>query len=137
MHSLCSVPWTGVGPLNTAGTLWTSHLSSFLDVRLELNATVTPSFCAMNYLLAESEKTKADGSYWDNSARKKKATSTNRHISPCDCRFSPRSYSLCCLSLPFSRGNQWEAVTLCGQRHYSDDSLSPIKNTKKIQAPLS
>lgn len=26
----------------------------------------------MNYLLAESEKTKADGSYWDNSARKKK-----------------------------------------------------------------
>lgn len=36
-----------------------------------------------------------------------------------------------------SRGNQWEAVTLCGQRHYSDDSLPPIKHTKKIQAPLS
>lgn len=71
--------WTS----HAAGTLWTSHPSGFLDVHLELNATVKPSFCAMNYLLAESEKTKADGSYWDNSARKKKATSTNRHISPC------------------------------------------------------
>lgn len=44
-----------------------SYLSVFLDALLEINTPGVPSGCAMNYCLVESEKTKADGSYWNNS----------------------------------------------------------------------
>lgn len=40
----------------------------FLDAVLELKHPKVLGGAAMNYRLAESEKTKADGSYWDNSA---------------------------------------------------------------------
>lgn len=72
MTKHCSIPQAGPGwTSRTAGTLGPSYLSVFLDAVLELNATVALSGGAMNYRPVESEKTKADGSYWDNSTGKK------------------------------------------------------------------
>lgn len=41
---------------------------------------------------------------------------------------SPLSHSPCIALILLSQGNQWEPVTLCEQRHYSDDSRCPIKH---------
>lgn len=38
--------------------------------------------------------------------------------------------------LPFSQGNQWEPVTACEQRHYSGDSVCPIKHKNPETAGL-
>lgn len=68
MTKHCSIPQAGRWTSHTAGTLGASYLSVFLYALLELSTTVVLSDGAMNYRLVESEKTKADGSYWDNFA---------------------------------------------------------------------
>lgn len=70
MTKHCSIPQAGRWTSHTAGTLGPSNLSVSLDAVLELNHTVVLSSRAMNYRPVESEKTKADGSYWDNSTGK-------------------------------------------------------------------
>lgn len=99
----------------------------------------------MNYRLVESERTKADGSYWDNSNGRNHVI--YKIISLSGCHFSLSlhylfSYSLRILStllplsLSLSQGNQWEPVTVCEQRHYSGDSLCPMKHKNPETAEL-
>lgn len=88
----------------------------------------------MSYRPVESEKTKADGSYM--------GFTVTVIISvwlplcshpPLDSFFTFLSYSLSMAPGPLpppARGNQWEPVTVCEQRHYSGDSVCPIKHKK-------
>lgn len=138
MTKHCSIPQPGRWSSQT-GTLVASYSSVCLDAVLELNTTQVLSGCAMNYRLVESEKGKPDGWYWDNSMRKTMQfiisikmliVLSGRHFS---LFASSLSYSLCISPSPLltlSQGNQWEPVTLSEQRHYSGDSVWPIKQKK-------
>lgn len=107
----------------------------------------TPQWCraavTKNYGLVESEKTKADSSYWSNS-KDKKPCSWNHHDSPSVwlplfsrglvSSASSLSHRSPAHPLHLSQDNQWEPVTVWEHGHYSGDSVCPIKhkNPQKV-----
>lgn len=150
----CNIPQAVRWTSHTAGARGASYPSVFLDAGLELNTTVVLSGAAMSYRLVESEKTKSrwfilglfNGTnhviynhHGNCSVWLPPLLSQPLFCSSSSSLFesSSLSYSLritpCPPLLPFSQGNQCEPVTVCEQRHYSGDSVCPVKHKKNLE----